>query len=313
MSASSSENALSIAAQGVRSGLATLFGPAAIIFADYLGDKAGFHRYRAAMKILARVKPAAGETVTMPPLKFFLPFLEQASLEDEDDDDMINLWARLLADATRQFSSRHMLFMRLIKEITSLEARLLYDLCYRSRGRGDGPGTCSVADAPGSLTEGRLHGFLAEWVEAESCARRKHFRNHLIEKFEVPGVFIRSITFCKGTRGVRPYVQADNDETADLAAPLEKAYPSISFDVLRGLNLINEIDSDEIWHEEYMLNVAWYEVSRLGVEFFSLCNGSKNIAPPQGNVWSPDTGWEWRGPTDRSWHPAAGQEGADHG
>ena len=187
-----------------------------------------------------------------------------------------------------------MIFMRLIKEITSQEAQLLYDLCYLYRGKGDGPGIWSVADAPGSITEAGLYGFLVEWTEHRRANADKPFRYHLIEKFEIPGVFVRSITYCTGTRGAYPYDQADDDETSDLASPPERKYPRISYDILRGLNLLNEVSTEEVRYADLMVSVAYCELCPLGVEFLTLCNGGVRVKPPQGSFWSPDTGWARR-------------------
>jgi hypothetical protein len=75
---------------------------------------------------------------------------------------------------------------------------------------------------------------------------------------------------------------------------LERAYPSISFDILRGLNIIQGGTTDEVWHKELMASVSYYELTPLGVEFFAMCNGSNRVKPPQGNFWSPETGWQWQ-------------------
>lgn len=289
-----SDSSYSVAAKGLRDSVSAIFGPAAHEIGDYLADKVRFHRYRSLTKILNKVQDKYGEQPRIPPYKFFVPFCEQASLEEDSDEVIIDIWAKLLNDAVKEFSSRHMIFLRLVKEITSQEAQLLYDICYRSRGVPDSVGVWGVSDAPGSISEAAIYNFLVEWVEHLPSGSAKPFRNHLIEKFEIPGVLIRHITFAKGERGVWPYGQADDDGTSDLASPLEKRYPRISFDILRGLNILNEVVTDEIWYNTYMVTLSYFEISPLGVEFFSLCNGGSRVLPQQGNYWSPETGWQWR-------------------
>jgi hypothetical protein len=278
----------------IRQGLATIFGPAAGEFGQYLADKVRFHRYRSLEKILAKAVGPGGRPPKIPPFKFLVPFFEQASLEEDDDDVIIDIWAKLLADAAREFSSRHMIFLRLVKEITSQEAQLLNDLCHRYRGGFEGPGVWSAAEAPGAITEAGIYNFLMDWIDNPSTDSKRPFAAQLIEKFEKPGVLIRSVSYYKGTRGAWPYDHADNDATSDLASPLERAYPHISFDILRGLNIIQEGTTDEVWHKGFMASVSFYELTPLGVEFFTLCNGSDRVKPPQGNSWSPETGWQWR-------------------
>ncbi len=278
----------------VKQGLSTVFGPAAKEFAEYLADKVRFHRYRSLEKILGKAVGPSGRTPKLPPLKFLVPFFEQASLEEEEDDVIIDIWAKLLADATNEFSSRHMIFLRLVREITSKEAQLLNALCYRYRGQPEGPGVWSTAEAPGAITESAIYNFLMAWVDNPSIDRKPPFAVRLIEKFEIPGVLIRSVSFYKGTRGAWPYEHADDDETSDRLSPLEHEYPNISFDILRGLNLIQQGVTDEVWYKDYMASVSYYELTPLGVEFFTLCNGSDRVKPPQGNFWSPKTGWQWQ-------------------
>lgn len=259
--------------QALQRTLVSLFGAGAHEVGEYLADKIRFHRYRSLMKILGKVREEFGETPKIPPYKFFVPFCEQASLEDVDDEIIIDMWVRLLCDASEKFSSRHMMFMRLIKEMTSKEARLLDDICRKSRG-GVGAGIWEVEDAPGSVTEGAIHNFLRNWVENTQNSGGT-FWSALVKKFERPGVIIRSGMFVKGVKGAWPYTHADDDDSPDLMSPLEVEYPRISFDILYGLNLLSKGTVEGVWHGEYMVEVDYYEISSLGAEFFMLCGGAK--------------------------------------
>jgi len=278
----------------IKQGLSAIFGSAAGEFGEYLADKVRFHRYRSLEKILAKSVGYGNKPPKIPPLKFLVPFFEQASLEEEDDSVIIDIWAKLLADAGREFSSRHMIFLRLVKEITSQEARLLNDLCYRYRGNPEGPGVWSVADAPGTITESAIYNFLMSWIDNPPNNADLPFAARLIERFENPGVLIRNVSYFRGTSGAWPYDNADDDETSGLLSPLERVYPHISFDLLRGLNIIQEGETGEVWHKEYMASVSYYELTPLGAEFFTLCNGSDRVKQQLGNYWSPETGWQWK-------------------
>jgi hypothetical protein len=70
-----------------------------------IGDHIRAHRYDVAIKITKRAKELASLTKRAdnpPPLKFIMPFLEKASTELEDDE-LCELWARLLVDACDEF------------------------------------------------------------------------------------------------------------------------------------------------------------------------------------------------------------------
>ena len=278
----------------IKEGVATVFGPAAHEFGEYLADKVRFHRYRALEKILAKAAALVGQSRKPPPFKFLVPFFEQASLEEDDDDVIIEIWAKLLADASKEFSSRHMIFLRLVREITSQEAQLLNDICYRYRGNPEGRALWGVGDAFGYLTDSTIYKFLVEWINHLPSDAQRPFAVRLIEEFEVPGILISAVHYNKGRRGVWPYDYADDDETADSLSPLQRAYPQISFDILRGLNIIQEGVIDEVWYNDFVVSVYYYVLTPLGVEFFTLCNGGNRVKPMQGNFWSPETGWQWR-------------------
>jgi hypothetical protein len=131
---------------------------------------------------------------------------------------------------------------------------------------------------------------LADWL---SECRPGLFREELIKKFEVPGVLIKHVAFGQGKRGVWPYEDADNDPDADRPSALEERYPRICFDILRGLNIINEITTNEIWCGDRVVIISYDELTPLGVEFFSLCNSGTRVLPKQGNSWLAERGWEW--------------------
>ena len=95
----------------------------------------------------ARERLAAEGIQPMPlPNKFLIPFLEKASLEEEDSE-LVDRWADLLASASAHPDRRHPRYPQILSEITSREARILrqvartgfnesqnpyYDLYYKS-------------------------------------------------------------------------------------------------------------------------------------------------------------------------------------
>jgi hypothetical protein len=63
-----------------------------------------------------------------PPTKFLAPFLEQASLEDEDTD-LHPRWAALLLSASTNYEARHLTFIDLLSRMSSQELALLEEVC----------------------------------------------------------------------------------------------------------------------------------------------------------------------------------------
>jgi hypothetical protein len=52
------------------------------------------------------------------PIKFMVPFLDQASLEDPNSI-LVDLWANLLASASENFNSQFLHFINIISHISS--------------------------------------------------------------------------------------------------------------------------------------------------------------------------------------------------
>lgn len=92
-----------------------------------VGDNIRAHRYDVAIKIAQRAQELAVEKnilVLPPPLKFTVPFLEKASIEDPDSE-LSELWARLLLDASNEFQGIQLTYIQILSEISSAEAIFL--------------------------------------------------------------------------------------------------------------------------------------------------------------------------------------------
>lgn len=96
-----------------------------------IADKVRFLRWKSAIRTLERAREFAsshGGLKSCPPLKFFLPFMESCSLE-EPNSDLVDGWARLLNSAATDFQPNHLIFSRILKEISSREAKVLAKIC----------------------------------------------------------------------------------------------------------------------------------------------------------------------------------------
>lgn len=112
-----------------------LFGPGVRELGEFIADKIRYQRWKSAVKTLERAKEFAepyGGLKKVPPLKFFVPFMENCSLEEEDEE-LVDMWAHLLVSASNDFESGHLLFMRILKEITGVEVRLIRKIAQISK------------------------------------------------------------------------------------------------------------------------------------------------------------------------------------
>lgn len=78
-------------------------------------------------QIVTRAMQQVGERTTLLPVKFLVPFLEQASLE-EPDSALVELWANLLATAAGDYDPRHVHFSSIMSQISSKQASLFREL-----------------------------------------------------------------------------------------------------------------------------------------------------------------------------------------
>lgn len=114
----------------ITNALSKTLGSSAAELSELISDKVRYLRWKSAVRTLEKAKIFAepyGGLCKAPPLKFFLPFMETCSLE-EDDEDVVDMWANLLVAASMEFKPGHLLFMRILREITGAEARLLRDI-----------------------------------------------------------------------------------------------------------------------------------------------------------------------------------------
>lgn len=224
-----------IVEQSVSKALAASLGASVTQFSELIADKVRYLRWTSAVRTLERAKTFAepyGGLAKAPPLKFFLPFMENCSLE-ENDDEVVDLWARLLVDASRNFGSGHLLFMRILKEITGSEARLLRAICHstgRQRVAQD-----SLEEAETSWTLFSAQGSpLKEFDIAASWTATKAF---IFEKFQLPGVAIDMVGY-----GVIQDGQYNEQETTLKSDTVFDGHGQISVDILVSLNLIKRVD-----------------------------------------------------------------------
>jgi hypothetical protein len=68
---------------------------------------------------LARLKPPKERV----PIKFLVPFIEQASLE-EPDSDLVKMWANLLVSSVANYNTDNVYYVRLLSQMSSVQARL---------------------------------------------------------------------------------------------------------------------------------------------------------------------------------------------
>lgn len=195
------------------------------------------------------------------PIKFLVPFLELASLE-EPDSELVKMWANLLVSSAENYHADNVYYVGLISQMSSVQATLFEAMI--------GPrGPQSVLD---SMAQNFFLGqsFLSECIrDAFGNAKRPPFTlrqawNRLTKTLNMQGVVIEHIDLGHHvkedyTSGSPPYSIYREEQQNDYA-------------ILRGLGLIEYIDTGFfVVMEQWKIKVMAHYTSPLGLNFAQAC------------------------------------------
>lgn len=103
----------------------------------WIGDLVRDQRVRSALKCFEQAKVLAdkkGIKLKAPPAKFLSQFIDSCSLENENDKQLIEWWARLLVDAGSDFQGKHIFYTNILKQVTATELEILECLVRNGKG-----------------------------------------------------------------------------------------------------------------------------------------------------------------------------------
>ncbi len=113
-------------------GARKLLGPAFEEAGEILADRLRYWRWKSALSILERaneIRSLKGESNENVPLKFFIPFVDECSKEDEaQSGDLQELWATLLSNSSNGSVGIDLLCIDVMKKIGSTEATTLQEI-----------------------------------------------------------------------------------------------------------------------------------------------------------------------------------------
>ncbi len=97
-----------------------------------IGDVIHYYRQDMALRAIARARDIAKETganLQPVPPKFLVKWVEDASLEESENDELVDLWAGLLVSASTEFSPIHFQTRRILSELTLDHIGFLEMIC----------------------------------------------------------------------------------------------------------------------------------------------------------------------------------------
>jgi hypothetical protein len=242
-------------------------------WAGLIGDKLAhkrdllrIQREEALTAILVRAAPRL-DSIKAPikpiPLKLLVPFLENASLEDPRDSNLIEMWANRLVSSAENYSGDNVYYVRLISQISSVQARLFEDIV--------GPrGPRSVLL---SMEENYFLGnhFIQERI-VKGFQRSRRFPSTLTQAWRclvkilnMQGVVIEHIDV--GKQG-----EKDNYTNGPPNYSIYLDKNQNDFAILRGLGLLEYVDTGYFdVQETWNIKVLAHYVSPLGLRFAEAC------------------------------------------
>jgi Abortive infection alpha len=110
--------------------LQQFLGPTAEETGQLLADHVRYFRWRSLLKIVDRAEKHAKKNDLENraiPLKFLVPFVEHASLQEEEGD-LSEMWSKLLANAKDHYHDRYVSFLHILNALGAGEAAMLREM-----------------------------------------------------------------------------------------------------------------------------------------------------------------------------------------
>jgi hypothetical protein len=202
------------------------------------------------------------------PLKFMVPFLEQASLEDPDSS-LVDLWANLLVSAAEDFNPQSIHYIGIIGRMSAQQGDIFQAIInhLRPRRRED------IADEIANTLRSYLD---ALWTDhkADHPAHDfsdQAFANFIHEKFARPVI---SMVYCYfENRETRPREDLVKDDHHDIpgGAMIFRGDQAVDYSILQALGMLERTSPALFPIDHWEITVFYHRVTLLGLQFAKAC------------------------------------------
>ncbi len=203
--------------------------------------------------------PAEREPV---PMKFIVPFLEKASLENADSE-LVELWANLLVSAAHHYNPHYIHFVTIISQMSAQQARVFTNIL-----RTDD--ASRLDDVMFDLHSEYFHNFMQEHFTRElktlsyeppDLGSMWKFAGQVLD---IAGVEIKHVEI---EDLIEEEDHIDNISTSNYTDDLET-----DFEILAAIGLIRYVDTGYFnLTKRWKVKVMFYYVTPLGREFAKVC------------------------------------------
>ncbi len=260
--------------QAIGTAITGFVGPSANELGEFFADKVRFLRWKSSVKIIEKAKNISEDTGGInktPDLKFFVPWMEAASLEDENSDLLHEMWANLLVSSARsnQESANAVLFIDILKKMTREHAEIFQQFFVEVKPCGR-----NYSESPHNDNLDSFYSYLEDFLNPNGVVSGEipykewgpHFEEYVLEFFSTSGNLLHNYNIT-GTLWHSSYSnQYFNDHDQQLAL----------LEALKVLGLIYEVGhGTKPVFGKYSLSFLYYHLTNLGVDFFTSCGSHK--------------------------------------
>jgi len=243
-----------------------------------IGDHIRIYRKLSVLKTLKRAEEKAKKEhikLDTPPLKFLIPFIENASLEEEDSS-LIDLWAKLLVSSSTEFKAEHNLFIRILNELSPNEAKA-FNYIAKSHIHDSFKGHEShyedvESDWDDTFAYIKIKDLLSKQKEKDlHKINYSDFERQLKEGYQQPGVVIYFFYVCTG-KEKEYYTESLYDSPR---TDFDNLFEPVSLSMLVSFGLIRKFESPEYWFDDIGISIYVYTLTPLGSSFYYSCVGDE--------------------------------------
>jgi hypothetical protein len=226
-------------------------------------DQIRLQRADVAIEIAKRARATlAIENMEVSPVpnKILVPLIEKASNESVNDDFMIDRWAHLLATASASGEVEPR-FVGILGELNGKQAKAL-EIIAKNRWEWFARPVAQLIDADSQLDVVSVRKGLNDFsVGRQFSPVMNEIYDELQEWINRPGGAVVDIL-----------VFEKDDSTYSLDASWQREYSALDLDILASLGLLKRVNffyNSKFKHE---IQVIYYHMTELGVNFFLSCN-----------------------------------------
>jgi hypothetical protein len=201
------------------------------------------------------------------PTKIFVPLMEAASIEDLDDDFMIEKWANLLASAANTTGVEPR-FIGILKELNGRQAAIFDAIANNNIDRFE-HGRSILEDTVAYLNSNQVRRFVGEvFLSHRISPLIDDIYDDIVSHLDLPGCALGDIIV---------NIREDSYNLPPEDSFTEKNNASeLDLEILVSLGLIKQVHFYYVSKFRHDIEIYYHHLTELGIKFFQVCQDRKN-------------------------------------